>query len=1195
MTLVSFIPNSSEKTPPWIGENVFSLPGSFLFIFFLTMSLSLVSGCSPFGEPLDERSDEVSTTSTTASAAPNNISVLASATYAPSDGLAVVTIVVIPKDSTSAVIGAGKTIEVDITSGNATLTGASACRTPSLTCTTATDAGGGQYTVKAVSATVGTVIFSATQVELSGDIVSTQKASVLFDNAQFSGALGATLSVSTSIDSTYAGKNLYITAGTMTFDATTSGANPGVYSAGGFPLGDVFIRGGTLTHTATTGAALYRMSLSVNSLNVQGTGAISADGIGYTSGRSYGADGTPSVALASNSLAGGSHGGLGGKFTGAAASTVGPTYDDFKNPLYPGAGITNSGGGVIRVVTGATGVCAIGGTANIKADGGLGSAGGSIYLNCGYFTTDPGWTGLISARGGTLVLNCAYQPAAGGGGRIALLSQAGVGTAAWGNSLAYPEDAGTLSSFKQRVKATGGAAAASCGVSTGNGGAGTVFLKHSGISNGDLIIDNSGITQNTDGSATVLPAVYGTFTAAAIANATITVGNTLSPALGAANYTNYFSGMTLRPDLSNASGTATNWSDDNILTVLSNTNTTMVMTAPITGITPITSYRTIFLLDRLEVSGGAVLSTVGDIYLTSGIMNNSAADLNLSTGGIISYSGNAGVINANAGITFPGFSGLINFAFSSGTYTIPADLNGTTVAVSGGSTITLTGGITTSSSVSVTGAGSSLTSVGNISASSLTVSGTSAISAPSITTTGNIDITSTSTSALVANTVSAADFNLTDGTVKHYPTTSTTFYTFNLSLTGNLTLNSTANIDVSGLGYIGGQSYGTDGTPSVALSSNTNSGASHGGLGGILNGVASNVGATYGDFKNPKYPGASGANGYFGGGVVRISTSNTGVCTFNGSSNIKANGNTGCAGGSIYLNCGTYVTAPAWTGVITANGGGPIHTCAYLPTSGGGGRIAMFSQANTGTAAWGNNLAYPVDAASLTSFKARVKTAGGDGVASCGLTYGNGAAGTIYLKNSSSVDGDLIIDNSSVTQNANGLTTDFVYTTVNSANVGGGTPTFSSYPSTTQAQVTAAATPFSSRVNLFANSLIHIFLSAGSLNPLDVSHVAATIVSNDGNNFVFSGTPLAARVVGNDMYRFVFKLDHLDIGASTAVTLSGADVILNNCDLHSVASTTFDVPGTSTLTGNSLASSSCLDASVTTKGASVNFTNYYLP
>jgi len=143
--------------------------------------------------------------------------------------------------------------------------------------------------------------------------------------------------------------------------------------------------------------------------------------------------------------------------------------------------------------------------------------------------------------------------------------------------------------------------------------------------------------------------------------------------------------------------------------------------------------------------------------------------------------------------------------------------------------------------------------------------------------------------------------------------------------------------------------------------------------------------------------------------------------------------------------------------------------------------------------------------------------------------------------------------------------------------------------------VTNGGTPYSTMPDIFKGYDIHVFLTSDPIDPLHVSHTLINLSGNGSNTLLTSGGGFSAVGSSTHNYRFTYRLDSFDVGGRAQVDMSGADLILEECDIHSNNATTFDVPANSSITGGSFASNNCLNANVTTKGTTVNFTNYYLP
>jgi hypothetical protein len=194
----------------------------------------------------------------------------------------------------------------------------------------------------------------------------------------------------------------------------------------------------------------------------------------------------------------------------------------------------------------------------------------------------------------------------------------------------------------------------------------------------------------------------------------------------------------------------------------------------------------------------------------------------------------------------------------------------------------------------------------------------------------------------------------------------------------------------SGYGSSEGTGQGTDGN-----FSHGGGGAGYGGLGGDGQSGRSG-GSIYGSVTAPTDMGSGGgqgrsvAPGGSGGGYLRLDV--TGTATVSGS--ITANGGNGtkwsgdCAGGG-GSGGGIYITTGTWDGdgSITANGGNGGNNTSADGGGGAGGRIAIYYDTN--------------------NYTGSLSATGGSGPGGAE----DGAAGTIYQKDSGETYGDLTIDN----------------------------------------------------------------------------------------------------------------------------------------------------------------------------------------
>ncbi|MET1080944.1 MAG: hypothetical protein ABWY06_23265 [Pseudomonas sp.] len=170
------------------------------------------------------------------------------------------------------------------------------------------------------------------------------------------------------------------------------------------------------------------------------------------------------------------------------------------------------------------------------------------------------------------------------------------------------------------------------------------------------------------------------------------------------------------------------------------------------------------------------------------------------------------------------------------------------------------------------------------------------------------------------------------------------------------------------------------------------SGGSHGGKGGVATNQSTNT--PYGDFREPRDPGTggrgTGTNFIYGGGVLELITPKLTV-----EGRLQANGQsyndygTG-SGGSILLRADTLTIGAQAS--IEANGGSPAWRTGR--GTGSGGRIAVYSKTSDRTAL-------------IKALKAKGGSNSGGN---------NGAAGTLYLKNTLTDQSELIVDNSGVEQ-----------------------------------------------------------------------------------------------------------------------------------------------------------------------------------
>ena len=701
---------------------------------------------------------------------------------------------------------------------------------------------------------------------------------------------------------------------------------------------------------------------------------------------------------------------------------------------------------------------------------------------------------------------------------------------------------------------------------------------------------------------------------------TLGVSSVVSQPAFSSNLSGLFNGVELRPDLGFNNATPDYWADDDTVAIhsspavstssgtlnlasSSSPNLPYIVLAPynwslqrtITGSPP---FRSIDILDYVDITGGATVESFGDLFAVNGQLSGS------------------GISGIFRGDTANGTTGSTN---------LPITLNSGTYF----------NNITTSGLLTLSGAtlGNSAYPVA-INAGSISISG------------GNIYSSSITTTN--------GDLTMTGGNVSHPATTNSTNYSLVMNLAGNLEMNG-GSIKVDGLGYPASYSYGSNGVPSAQIgSTGGGTGGSHGGRGSYNNnfGNPSSVGATYDDYRNPSFPGG-GSPVLAGGGVVRITASqfcnfSGGTISANGASSASTNSTGGGAGGSIYLNCagfGGSTTEPA----ITANGGAGNTggTCSIsnpntCGAGGGGGRIALVSQgpgpdwtvAAGSSTAWEGNFTYPTGSATetLADFKSVVQAFGG--AALPGTHSGNGGAGSIFIQscitfgatgcNFTPTMGDLIIDNNGLPPTPYDGTTTFLSATDNSNELNA----LGAAISPTSINVTTSSTTYANENNIYAGAILDIWDGSNASSPKDGIYVLLN--GNGNNNYTVSGnspTSLGTAsnqsgpiLLNNDFtsvlsnanantygYRFTYVVDHLDIAGFSNVDMTNSDLWVlapdQYCDFHdpitkfSVANTSGTSTHTSNLVVHSFASGTttnqyCSTVCANTTGCTINSASY---
>ena len=227
------------------------------------------------------------------------------------------------------------------------------------------------------------------------------------------------------------------------------------------------VNGGTLTQIPTTINAIARLNIQATTLNVDANSTIDVsargfDGSNGSNGITY-KDANSGTTTGAASASGGSHGGIGSHDGGGTGNAL--AYGSLYDPNEPGGSggygsctSCETGGGVVRVTA-----------TTLQLDGKIlanglnnGGAGGSIRIDTGTLSG----AGQIHADGG------GNSNTAGGGGRVAIYYQ-------------------TLTLNRANITASGGP---NCCGPAFQGAAGTIFLKSSAQTLGDLLVKNGTVT-----------------------------------------------------------------------------------------------------------------------------------------------------------------------------------------------------------------------------------------------------------------------------------------------------------------------------------------------------------------------------------------------------------------------------------------------------------------------------------------------------------------------------------------------------------------------------------------------------------------------------------------------------------------------------------------------------------------------------
>ncbi len=649
-------------------------------------------------------------------------------------------------------------------------------------------------------------------------------------------------------------EQVHISGGNVTVGAiTTAGLvaiDRGEVSSTSILAKDLWLSSGAkLTHPAASPGGLF-IGGTVT-VKVDATSAIDVSGKGHAAAK----QGTPAFGPRS----GGSHGGEAGYGADPATNR---TYGDLAAPTELGSGAYGgaAGGGALHIRMAPQGTLTVDGA--LKADGevstarnGGGASGGSLYLETARLTG----LGTLSANGSasSTTADGGERGASGGGGRIALVGFEGTG----GLSGAF-----ALPSLLEKVKALGGGGPFP-------GGAGTVFLKSAQQQWGDLLLANGGNV-----GLTPLPAVP------AGELSYVSADRVEAPAV---SMTADHSGAWVRLFPKEGNGTAT-LEDDAFFRVRLNTAHVLMLDGdPRAVASKGTLMRGAFVFDNLEVTGGAQLSTTGDLLVRGG---------DLSSGNATTFR-TSGAVNANLvemkGVSRVIYTGHFGHVEARERTPTPATLD------------FLEGAEGTVDEARATqqvriGNAGHLT-LGTLEAGgSVTIGGTSHVTARKI----------RGSTRLWLAAPAKLDHALEDAA--------------GLTLEGflDVTVEAGASIDLDALGRK---------APSTVAKG---MGGSHGGLGG---GTAPN--AVYGRYTAPTELGTGGGGDTRGGGKLRVALPRGGVLTVNGS--ITADGGDGtsrdvggASGGSLFITASRL----KGQGLLTARG---TNGFGGNQGAGGGGRIAV--------------------------------------------------------------------------------------------------------------------------------------------------------------------------------------------------------------------------------------------------------------
>ncbi len=341
--------------------------------------------------------------------------------------------------------------------------------------------------------------------------------------------------------------------------------------------------GSTVTHDAGTATSESRLEIEVT-----GDVTVDVDSVIDVSGRGYIANRTLGNAIGSSSINGGSYGGLGGRANTSAGRN--DVYGDFRDPNELGSGgASASGGGLVRITAGRLtldgDLLANAGAVDSNRCGA--GSGGGVRLEVGVLEG----AGLIHARGG---ISTPGGCGGGGGGRIAV----------------YYDD---MSGFSGPMDARGGQSNGPT-----SGGAGTIYLRSSVQTNGDLIVNNRSVT-NTPAGSTPLRSV-GAGLSEVLTATMLTDTTRVFPEPNASTGALGLIGLELNPNTAQADPQQT-------FRITGNTDTELVTVPDLTTVAVAgDEYIGVYTFDNLTVTGTASAEADDECFIL-GVLDTSGGTL----------------------------------------------------------------------------------------------------------------------------------------------------------------------------------------------------------------------------------------------------------------------------------------------------------------------------------------------------------------------------------------------------------------------------------------------------------------------------------------------------------------------------------------------------------------------------------------